>query len=172
MRLSVCSSVHWKLTSLWLVALESSSGYGLVTPMATQLAKMASRMKISKGLRTAVKARTGLCVNSWTEKKHNTARCTSEDTAVCRFQGSSSRTLTQQHAWCSDHTKGYFHSTRASAAMRMGLLRVRQHRARGARRADLLACIAFLAPPPLFLVEPVDPRVSDFPPSPPGGASF
>lgn len=67
--------------------------------------------------------------------------------------------------------KGYFHSTRASAAMRMGLLRVRQQRARGARRADLLACMAFLAPPPLFLAEPVDPRVSDFPTSPPGGAS-
>lgn len=55
--------------------------------------------------------------------------------------------------------------------MRMGLLRVRQQRARGALRADLFACIAFLAPPPLFLAEPVDPRVSDFPPSPPGGAS-
>lgn len=67
--------------------------------------------------------------------------------------------------------KGYFHSTRASAAMRMGLLRVRQQRARGARRADLLACIAFLAPPPLFLAEPVDPRVSDLPTSPTGGAS-
>lgn len=67
--------------------------------------------------------------------------------------------------------KGYFHSTRASAAMRMGLLRVRQQRARGALSADLLACIAFLAPPPLFLEEPVDPRVSDLPPSPPGGAS-
>lgn len=67
--------------------------------------------------------------------------------------------------------EGYFHSTRASAAMRMGLLRVRQQRARGALRADLFACIAFLAPPPLFLAEPVDPRVSDFPASPPGGAS-
>lgn len=55
--------------------------------------------------------------------------------------------------------------------MRIGLLRVRQHRARGALRADLLACIAFLAPPPLFLEEPVEPRVSDLPPSPPGGAS-
>lgn len=48
-------SLHWKLTSLWLVALESSSGYGLVTPMATQLAKMEIRIKISKGLRIAVK---------------------------------------------------------------------------------------------------------------------
>lgn len=66
---------------------------------------------------------------------------------------------------------GYFHSTRARAAMRMGLLRVRQQRARGARRADLFACIAFLAPPPLFLDELVDPRVSVLPPSPPGGAS-
>lgn len=55
--------------------------------------------------------------------------------------------------------------------MRMGLLRVRQQRARGALRADLFACIAFLAPPPLFLAEPVDPRVSDFPASPAGGAS-
>lgn len=77
------------------------------------------------------------------------------------------------HLWgrFKDTRKGYFHSTRASAAMRMGLLRVRQQRARGARRADLLACIAFLAPPPLFLVEPVDPRVSDLPTSPTGGAS-
>ena len=48
---------------------------------------------------------------------------------------------------------GYFHSTRARAAMRMGLLRVRQQRARGALRADLLAWMAFLAPPPLFLAE-------------------
>lgn len=55
--------------------------------------------------------------------------------------------------------------------MRMGLLRVRQQRARGARRADLLACMAFLAPPPLFLEEPVDPSVSDLPTSPPGGPS-
>lgn len=67
--------------------------------------------------------------------------------------------------------EGYFHSTRARAALRMGLLRVRQQRARGALRADLFACIAFLAPPPRFLDEPVDPRVSDLPPSPPGGAS-
>lgn len=32
------------------MALESSSGKGLDTPKATQLAKMASRMKMSKGL--------------------------------------------------------------------------------------------------------------------------
>lgn len=87
--------------------------------------------------------------------------------------GSSCRTQPPDNPHSAEsHTKGYFHSTRASAAMRMGLLRVRQHRARGARNADLLACMAFLAPPPLFLAEPVDPRVSDFPPSPPGGASF
>lgn len=57
--------------------------------------------------------------------------------------------------------KGYFHSTRASAAMRIGLLRVRQHRALGARRADLLACVCFLAPPALFCpAEPVELSVS------------
>lgn len=61
----------WKLTSLWLVGLESSSGYGLVTPMATQLAKMASRMKISKGLRIAVKGTTGLVSASF---QKNTTR--------------------------------------------------------------------------------------------------
>jgi hypothetical protein len=55
--------------------------------------------------------------------------------------------------------------------MRMGLLRVRQQRARGALRADLLAWMAFLAPPPLFLAEPLEPRVSDFPPSPSLAAS-
>lgn len=38
------------LTRSWLVELESSSGKGLETPRATQLAKMAKRMKISKGL--------------------------------------------------------------------------------------------------------------------------
>lgn len=38
------------LTRSWLVELESSSGKGLDTPSATQLAKMAKRMKISKGL--------------------------------------------------------------------------------------------------------------------------
>jgi len=56
-RLSCCTSVH-RLTSWWLVGLESSSGYGLVMPMATQLAKMANRMKISNGLRSAVKGTT------------------------------------------------------------------------------------------------------------------
>lgn len=35
--------------------MESSSGYGFVTPMATQLAKIAKRMKISKGLENGVK---------------------------------------------------------------------------------------------------------------------
>ena len=39
------------LTRSWLVELESSSGNGLETPRATQLAKMANRMKISNGLR-------------------------------------------------------------------------------------------------------------------------
>lgn len=139
--------LNWKLTSLWLVALESSSGYGLVTPMATQLAKMARRMKISKGLRGAVK---GTVSNKQGTHAHHSQDCRETHKKLCQ---------------------GYFHSTRASAAMRMGLLRVRQQRARGALRADLFACIAFLAPPPLFLEEPVDPRVSDFPPSPPGGAS-
>jgi len=61
------------------------------------------------------------------------------------------------HTW----TKGYFHSTRASAAMRIGLLRVRQHRALGARRADLLACVCFLAPPAFLCpAEPVELSVS------------
>lgn len=39
-----------ELTRSWLVELESSSGNGLETPSATQLAKMANRMKISNGL--------------------------------------------------------------------------------------------------------------------------
>lgn len=34
-----------------MVELESSSGNGLETPRATQLAKIASRMKMSNGLR-------------------------------------------------------------------------------------------------------------------------
>lgn len=34
-----------------MVELESSSGNGLETPRATQLAKMAKRMKISNGLK-------------------------------------------------------------------------------------------------------------------------
>lgn len=45
--------------------------------------------------------------------------------------------------------------------MRIGLLRVRQHRALGARRADLLACVCFLAPPALLCpAEPVELSVS------------
>lgn len=44
-------------TRSWLVELESSSGKGLETPSATQLAKMAKRMKISKGLRGALRKR-------------------------------------------------------------------------------------------------------------------
>lgn len=39
------------LTKLWLAVLESSSGKGMYTPRATQLAKMVKRMRISKGLR-------------------------------------------------------------------------------------------------------------------------
>lgn len=52
--------------------------------------------------------------------------------------------------------------------MRMGLLRVRQHRALGARRADLLACVCFLAPPALFCpAEAVELSVSVLPGSDP-----
>jgi len=43
------------LTRSWLVAFESSSGKGLETPKATQLAKMARRIKISNGLESHVK---------------------------------------------------------------------------------------------------------------------
>lgn len=39
------------LTKLWLAVLESSSGKGMYTPRATQLAKMVRRMRMSKGLR-------------------------------------------------------------------------------------------------------------------------
>lgn len=39
------------LTRSWFVELESSSGNGFETPRATQLAKMANRIKISNGLR-------------------------------------------------------------------------------------------------------------------------
>lgn len=38
-----------------MVAFESSSGKGLETPRATQLAKMARRIKISNGLESYVK---------------------------------------------------------------------------------------------------------------------
>lgn len=38
-----------------MVELESSSGNGLETPRATQLAKMANRMKISNGLRDTLR---------------------------------------------------------------------------------------------------------------------
>lgn len=48
-RCKVCASAV-ELTRSWLVELESSSGNGLETPSATQLAKMANRMKISNGL--------------------------------------------------------------------------------------------------------------------------
>ena len=47
------------LTRSWLVELESSSGNGLETPRATQLAKMANRMKISNGLRHVKEAQHG-----------------------------------------------------------------------------------------------------------------
>lgn len=40
-----------------MVAFESSSGKGLETPKATQFAKMARRMKISKGLESDVKVK-------------------------------------------------------------------------------------------------------------------
>ena len=42
-----------------MVELESSSGNGLDTPNATQLAKMANRIKISKGLQKLSRTHTG-----------------------------------------------------------------------------------------------------------------
>lgn len=65
--------VNWLrlFTRSWLVELESSSGKGLETPRATQLAKMANRMKISNGLRerNAKEAQQGQtnvkCRRSW-----------------------------------------------------------------------------------------------------------
>lgn len=42
-----------------MVELESSSGNGLETPKATQLAKIANRMKMSNGLRDKLRKLTG-----------------------------------------------------------------------------------------------------------------
>jgi len=128
------SEWHGRLTRLWLVALESSSGNGFDTPRATQFAKMASKMNISKGLKVYGQGNNHI---ENIQKKR------------------------MYKDWANTLGKGYFHSTRASAAIRIGLLRVRQHRALGARRADLFACMCFLAPPALFCpAEPVELSVS------------
>lgn len=42
-----------------MVEFESSSGNGLDTPRATQLAKIANRMKMSNGLRSVLRKRYG-----------------------------------------------------------------------------------------------------------------
>lgn len=96
-----------------MVEFESSSGNGLETPKATQLAKIANRMKMSKGLGSMLRKLTG-------QKERVKRRRERRE-----LNGGFGR-------------KGYFHSTMERAALLIGLLSLRQYKALGARCTWLL----------------------------------
>lgn len=103
-----------------MVEFESSSGNGLETPRATQLAKIASRMKMSNGLRGVLR------------KENRIYQMDREKESERTSEGSY-----ELNEWLFGR-KGYFHSTIDRAARLIGLLSLRQYKALGARCTWLL----------------------------------